>query len=63
MAVYNGSDYYFELFAARYMQQFEEKQQALNEKEQQVSALLIGSNGSAIILPEEGIEKKKKLSC
>jgi hypothetical protein len=28
-----------------------------------VSALLIGSNGSAIILPEEGIEKKKKLSC
>jgi hypothetical protein len=29
MAVYNGSDYYFELFAARYMQQFEEKQQAL----------------------------------
>jgi hypothetical protein len=26
-----------------------------------VAALLIGSNGSAIILPEEGIEKKKLL--
>ena len=58
-AVYNGSNYYFEVFAARYMQQFEEKQQAiraLNEKEQVTDDSLIGSNGNSIA--GEGNEKE-----
>jgi hypothetical protein len=54
-AVYNGSNYYFEVFAARYMQKLEEKQQAWNEKEQQVADSSIGSTNS---IAENGSEKE-----